>query len=285
VKIKDFNSYSKYYSNDYKTFEKRVAFASPNGNVLEIFDSITNVFETNNISKDVPLIIWDNFSFVSNTINEGFNSFVFNHRALPNISEMTDHFSGKSFIPKSVTDRSLVKKMKFPIIAKHGSHQEEFKTFGKFKKSNTKFESFQEKPIASARFEVLAFNNKPLHIEKKINQFPFDVDISRFNHLAQVKDICEAINSKYEPQFYIISLIEKNNNLFLESITRSSKLSPVQSVKMYEAAYTDYYKSPLPSWYKNKLMNEHVAPYYKKKYYDSLLIKPAGVIDYSKYVK
>jgi hypothetical protein len=285
VKLKDFNSYSRYYSKDEKTFEKRVAFASPNSSILEIFDSINNVFEADYISKDVPLIVWDNFSFVSDRVNEGFNSFVFNHKELPKSSEIIETFLGKSFIPTQVTDRSLVKKMKFPIIAKNVDYHEEFKTFGKFKKSNNKFTSFQEKPIPSARFEILVFNNKPLHIQKKINKLPFDVDLSRFDYLDNVKDICEDINTEYDPQFYILTLIEKNNNLYFESVSRSGNLTPVQSVKMYEAAYSDYYNAPLPVWYKNKLMNEYIVPYYKKKYYDSLLIKPTGVIDYSKYLK
>jgi hypothetical protein len=93
------------------------------------------------------------------------------------------------------------------------------------------------------------------------------------------------INSEYSPQFYIVTLIEKNNNLFFESISRSGQLSPPQSVKMYETAYSEYYSAQLPAWYRTKLVNEHIIPYYKKKYYDSLLIKPTGVIDYSKYIK
>jgi hypothetical protein len=285
VKLKDFNSYSKYFSKDSKTFEKRVAFASKSESVPEIFNSITSVFEADAISKDVPLIIWDDFSFVSNTINEGFNSFVFNHTSLPKNSDLINRFSDKSFIPKQVTDRSLVKKMKFPIIATLGDIQEDFKTYGKYKKSDIKFEKFQENPVASSRFEILAFNNKPLYIQKKVNRLPFDVDLSRFDYLDKVKEVCESINSEYSPQFYIVTLIEKNNNLFFESISRSGQLSPPQSVKMYETAYSEYYSAQLPAWYRTKLVNEHIVPYYKKKYYDALLIKPSGVIDYSKYIK
>lgn len=285
MKLKDFNSYSKYYSKDPKTFEKRVAFASPTGSDLNIFDSVTNVFEVDHIPKEVPLIIWDDFSFKSNTVNEGFNSFVFNHAALPSMSNITTDFLGKSFIPNQVTDRSLVKKMKFPITAKNGDEFEDFKTFSKFKKSTVNFESFQEKPTASARFQILVFNDKPLHIQKKINNLSFDVDMARFDYSDQTNEICKEVNAKYKPQFYILNLLERNNNLFLESITRSCKLTPVQSVKMYEAAYSDYYSAKLPSWYRNKLTADHIVPYYQKKYYDALLIKPTGVIDYSKYIK
>jgi hypothetical protein len=284
VELKNFKSYARHYSKDPKTFEKKVAFASGQQDVLEIFDSITNPLDANLIPTEVPLIVWEDFSFESTDLNEGFNSFVFNHSQLPTYSKIEEALGNTQFFPKKITDRQLVKKMKFPIIANVGDTSEEFKTYGKFKKSNIRFESFTEKPVPTSRFEVLAFGKTPLHIEKKINQLPFDVDTSRFKHLDKVEELCQKLDSEFSPQFYKISLVEKGNSLFFESISRSGKLSPVQSVKMYEAAYADHYRAALPAWYRKSLMENHVIPYYKKRHFDALLIKPTGVIDYSKYL-
>lgn len=285
MELKNFKSYSRNYSKDPKTFEKRVAFASNQVDVIEIFDSINNPLDANTIPREVPLIVWEDFSFASTDLNEGFNSFVWNHSQLPTFSKVEEALGHTQFFPKKITERQLVKKMKFPIIAKVGDHQEEFKTYGKFKKSNLQFESFTEKPVPTSRFEVLAFGKSPLHIEKKINQFPFDVDTSRFKHLAKIEELCQKLDKEFSPQFYKVSLIEKGDSIFLESISREGKLSPVQAVKMYEAAYSDHYRAALPAWYRRSLMENHVIPYYQKKHFDALLIKPTGVIDYSKYLK
>jgi hypothetical protein len=81
-----------------------------------------------------------------------------------------------------------------------------------------------------------------------------------------------------------VALLEANGKLYLDSITRNIQLTPVQSVKLYEAAYQKYYESSLPSWFRKKAFEDHVKPYYIKKYYDSLLFKPTGIIDYKKYL-
>jgi hypothetical protein len=285
MKLKNFKNYSLYYSKDPKNFEKRVALASPIAKNLEMFEVVNTLDEVFQVSKDIPVIPWNDFKFSNSEINESFCSTVYNQKSLPTKNELNSEFKGTQFIPNIVTDRLNIKKMKFPIIAKSDDSEEEFKTYGKFKKSEGSFNSFQEKLIPTSRFEILVSGDSPIHVQKKVNQTPFDIDMNRWKHLGEASEICKKINSKWSPEYYTISLTESDGKLYLESIGRSSTLTPAQGVKLYESAYEDYYSANLPSWIKKKLFTDHVKPYYKQKYYDSLLLKPSGVIDYSKYIE
>lgn len=284
MKLKNFKNYSMYYSKDPRNFEKRIAFASPNVKNLEMFEVVNTVEAVFKVPKDIPVITWNDFKFSNNKLDESFCSTVYNQKTLPTVGELNSEFKDTQFIPNIVTNRLDIKKMKFPIIAKSGDSEEEFKTYGKFKKSEKSFDSFQEKRIPSSRFEILVSGDSPIHVQKKVNQVPFDIDMDRWKHLGEAFEICKKINSKWSPEYYTINLTESGGNLYLESIGRSSTLTPAQGVKLYESAYEEYYSAKLPSWIKKKMFNDHVKPYYKQKYYDSLLLKPSGVIDYSKYI-
>jgi hypothetical protein len=284
MSLKNFKSYSSYYSKDPKNFEKKIALASSKLSNLPMFEVVNTIDSALQIPKDIPVIQWNNFSFSSNKVDESFCSTVYNQSTIPTRSELNSEFNGESFIPNKIVDRSLVKKMKFPIIGYSANGEDEFKTYGKFKKSEKPYNSFQEKRVPSARFEVLASGDSPIHVQKKINKTPFDIDITRWKHLGEASDICKKINDKWSPEYYVISLVESDGKLLLESINRSSDLTPSQGVKLYEDAYEDYYSAKLPSWFKTKMFDDHVKPYYKQKYYDSLLLKPSGVIDYKKYI-
>ncbi len=282
MKLKNFKTYSRFYSKDPKNFEKRIALASTQ-NELPLFENISSFDNALKISKDVPLITWNNFNFSTVDLNENFSSTVYNQKNLPSIKQIHSDFNEESFIQKKVDDRSLVKKMKFPIIGIGKDFEEEFKTYNKFKKSEKFFNLFREKITPSSRFEILATDDSPIHIQKKINTASFDIEMDRWKHLDQVSKICKKINDKYSPEFYLITLIEAGDQLYLESISRDAPLTPSQGVKLYESAYSKYYQSDLPSWFKKKMFEDHVKPYYSKKYYDFLFFKPSGTVDYSKY--
>ena len=284
MKLKNFKNYSIYYSKDPKNFEKKIALASPIAKDLEMFEVVNTIDDVFQVSKDIPVITWNDFKFSDNKIDESFCSTVYNQKSLPSRSELNSEFKGTQFIPNIVTNRSDIRKMKFPIIAKSDDSEEEFKTYGKFKKSEKSFDSFQERRVPTSRFEILVSGESPIHVQKKVNQTPFDIDMDRWKHLGEASEICKKINLKWSPEYYTISLTESNGLLYLESIGRSSTLTPAQGVKLYESAYEDYYSAKLPNWIKKKMFTDHVKPYYKQKYYDSLLLKPSGVIDYSKYI-
>lgn len=281
MKLKNFKSYSDHYSKDPKNFEKRIALASTTGE-SPLFDNFSTVDETLTISKSVPVIIWGNFKF--SNMNESFCSVVYNQQRIPSKGELSSAFKEEDFIPKVVKDRSAIKKMNFPISGVSGEEEEDFKTYGQFKKSEKFFDHFKEKLTPTSRFEVLVADGKPLHAQKRIINTSFDLDLDRWKHLGEAESICKKIDLKYSPEFYVVSLLEANGKLYLDSVTRNISLTPVQSVKLYEAAYQKYYESSLPSWFRKKTFEDHVKPYYIKKYYDSLLFKPTGVIDYKKYL-
>jgi hypothetical protein len=281
MKLKNFKSYSEYYSKDPNNFEKKIALAS-SGSQHPLFENFSTFDDAITATKSVPVIIWGNFRFSS--MNENFCSVVYNQGNIPSKKEISAVFKEEDFVPKVVKDRSLIKKMSFPITGVFGEEEEDFKTYGQFKKSERFFDHFKEKLVPTSKFEVLAVDGKPVHAHKKIINNSFDIDLTRWKHLGEAESICKKIHSKYSPDFYVVSLLEANGQLYLDSITRNIDLTPVQSVRLYEAAYRKYYETDLPYWFRKKVFEDHVKPYYIKKYYDSLLIKPTGTIDYEKYL-
>jgi hypothetical protein len=193
-------------------------------------------------------------------------------------------FSGEKFLPKSTSDRSSVKGMKFPILGIDDLDSQEFKTYNKFKKSEKNFPVFREKIVPVTRFDVIAHKKRPIHLQEKINSLGFDVDLTRFKYLDEVDSLIEKLGKKYDLDFYHVSLLESGGKLYLESIGRSLNLSPAQSIKMYERAYESFYEAQLPVWFKKKIFESYVKPYYKSRYYDAALIKPKNSIDFKKYL-
>lgn len=281
MKLKTFTNYSNAYSKDPANFEKRIGFACPKGSGIDVFEKIKSPFEIKT-SSETPIILWNGFTFSTTTLNENRSTY-FNTSELPSNLSLLNEFKSESFVPKSTTLRHEVKGLKFPIVGIFGEDREDFKTYGKFKKSEKNFSKFQEKIIPTTRFDVLTFKNSPIHLQERINGIGFDVDMSKFEHMDSIKTITDKLGKKYSPEFYQISLLESNGKLYLESITRSSNLSPSQSIKMYETAYENSYASKLPNWFKNSLFEKYIRPYYKARAYDALLIKPKNSIDFKKY--
>jgi hypothetical protein len=282
VKLKKFEDYSKAFSKDPKNFEKKVTFASPKSNSLDVFEKIGSVFDLSKSPHGNPIILWDGFSFEKAALNEGHH--FFNKKGLPSSQEILTRFKDEKFVPRSTSERSKIKELKFPIIGSTSTDSHEFKTYGKFKKSEKEFDRFSEKITPRTRFDVLVFREKPIHVEEKINKLGFDVYLRDFEYISEIEAISEKIKKEYSPDFYRIRLLEANDSLYLESVDCSSELSPSQGLKMYETAYEDAYVSKLPNWFRAALFEKHVAPYYKKRAYDSLLIKPKHSIDFKKYL-
>ena len=284
MKLKNFDSYSRAYSKDPSNFEYRIALASPVLENLVVFKVVRTANEAFSLNGDIPVILWNNFSFSSGEINENFCSQIYNQGNVPSIAKISDDFEEESFIPKRIKDRSLVKKMKFPISGFNNAGKVDFTTYGKFKKSEDKFDFFQEKPTPISRLEVLVSGKSPIHLHKKINGIPFDIDLRSSKKLDEIEEICKKIGEKYSPEFYSMNLLETAKGLVLESLGLDSILTPAQGLKLYETAFENHYQTALPNWMKKKLFDTHVKPYYQKRYYDSLLIKPKGIIDYKKYI-
>jgi len=277
--LKGFNDYMKQRSTDPAVWEKMVVLASPTFE-SDIFISVKNESQLFEYSADLPIVVWGDFNISQSAINE--NKFsIFN---LPRIDLKAILEQEHELGPKYVTDRSQVKKMKFPIIAVDSEGEEEFKTVGKFKKSERAFSKFKSKPVIRTRFNVICHRDEPIHLQEKINGIGFDINLNSFNNHEKITSIVEKLGKMIPLDFYQATIIESDGEYYLESLDNSSELSPSQTLSIYERAYETHYARKIPKAIQTKLFETHVKKYYQKRYYDSLLIKPKNSIDFKKYV-
>ena len=278
--LKKFNDYIKKYSNDEKTFEKQVILADSTGGI-DLFNVITESNVDFTKISEYPVILWNNFKTEVKPVNE---SHIFNINKIPEFSKIEEDFNNALFIPKSTKDRKQVKTLKFPIIGVSNIGTEEFKTYGKFKKSEKAFNKFKQKIVPSAKFEAIIFKDNVIHIQEKINGVSFDSNVNRFKYLKEINEISSKLYEKYNLDFYYVELFESNGKIYLNKLSTNAPLNPSQSIKMYNAAYSSFYNLKLPKWFNTKIFEKYIKPYYKKSYYDSLLMKPKNSIDFKKYL-
>lgn len=277
--LKDFNEYMKQRSLDPKIWEKAVILASPTAG-SELFISVKNESQLSEYSSELPIVVWGEFKISQSAINENrFSIFNLSQIDLDSIREQAVGVG-----PTYVTDRSLVKKMKFPIIAIGPDGEEEFKTIGRFKKSEKNFSKFTSRPVIKTRFNTICNKKEPIHLQEKINGLGFDVDINSFNQYENIAKIVEKVGEIISLDFYQATIAETQDSYYLESLDASSELSPSQSLSLYERAYESHYARKIPSQIKNKLFETHVREYYQRRYYDSLLVKPQNSINFKKYM-
>ena len=161
AKLKKFDDYLVSFSKDPATFEKKIAITS-SSETLGLFEWVKSPFDLDR-GFSTPTIVWDNFDFKKHPLNES-RAFLFNATSFPQTEDLFEALGEAAFVPKAVSDRSLVKKMKFPIVGVDGDSKEDFRTYGKFKKSEKRFSKFRESVIPRTRFDVIAFKDSPLHI-------------------------------------------------------------------------------------------------------------------------
>lgn len=281
MRLKKFLEYTDLHSKDPKTFEKRVIFASPDKYAVTMFEEVDSAESLVNY-PDRPIVLWGGMQLKPTLINENKNH-VFNQRPLPASKQIALDLEGSEFLPKSTKERANVHSLKFPIVGWQGDEPIDFRTYGKYKKSEQQFDRFSEKVTPVTRFDVIIFREEPIHLQERVNQMGFDVDEKRFYRMDQVKKIAKSIHEKYSPDFYQATLIDDSQKLYLESVSTSAKLSPSQLTKMYEKAYESHYETRLPHWFKQQLFEKHIKPYYVSRYLDAALLKPKNAINFKKY--
>lgn len=282
--FKTFNEYTITNSNDIKSYLNRVVVATDENIKYSYFDSISNVFEFNELDTDRPVIMYEKFTFDYSSINES-DIFTYGIYHTPNSDEIYRDLLENEYIPKRVDNILNIKKLRFPIIAKGEKLTSKYKTIGKLKKSENIYSNFIEDIVPKTRFKAIAFKGSPICLQEKINKYNIDCDMLRFKHISNINNICEALYSKYDLDFYSINLIESNRGkIYLEGVEGIQSLNPYQAINVYESAYNDFYQARLPNWVKKKIMLESVAPYFKAKKYDNILIKSKNALDYSKYL-
>ncbi len=282
--FKTFNEYSRTNSNDIREYLNRVVIATDEKIEYQYFDSISNVFEFNQLDTDRPVIMYDKFTFDYSSINES-EVFTYGIHSVPNRDYIYRDLFENDYIPRRVTDIKNIKKIKFPIIAKNDNLTSKYKTIGKLKKSDNIYNNFIEDIIPKTRFKALIFKGDPICLQESINRYDIDCDLKNFKYLENINNISEAVHSKYGLDFYTLNIIESSKGkIYLDKIEGIPSLNPHQAIKVYESAYNDFYQSRLPNWVKQKIVSESVVPYFKKKQYDNMLIKSNYAIDYSKYL-
>jgi len=283
MKFHNFENYAKRFS-DYKvSFLGKIGLASGTRPKHHYFSHIGNEFDL--LDSDVPVIISEDFNFKSSMVNESSRN-RYNSASSPDINSVFSEFMDKSWIPKAVDSIQNVKSLKFPIVATSGHDRDLYKTLGKLRSAEKRYKKFIESPQPKTRFRVIAFRNEPICIEEKINRMPFDVSLNGFKHLNSFSNIAESIYGSYGLDVYNMELIESlDGNIYLNDVNKLLDLNPHQAYTVYNTVYQDYYNSKLPSWVKNRILDEDLSEYYKRKYFDSKLIKSNNSMDYSKYIK
>lgn len=277
MKLKNFENYSKFYSKDPERFEKRIALASK-FEPHPLFEKVSNMDDLSSLDREVPLIMWDNFSFES--MNESSGQYLYNRTFLQDPESIISMMKGEEFMPNSVDSRKLVKSLKFPITGLNKDSSEEYKTYHKFKQSEKTFPVYQEKIIPRGNYEVLTMDGKPIHIVKRVRGIAFDADLHRFKWQGQLDKILSKIKALTESNIFVVHILEKDDRLFLNRVIQEGELTSTQSVKLYERLYESHHATKLPSWFKKHIGEKYLRPHYQKMQYEKLLIKPTGVIDY-----
>lgn len=267
MNLKKFEEYELKFSKDPEKFKGRIGIS------CEGLDLFSNEFGSN------PVIRWGKSDiFEENTASVGRKTY--NRVPLPKLNQVYEDLCENSFIPKIVKDRSLVKKMNFPITAIDEDKSEDFNTYGKYKKSRTFWKSFMEKPKPNLKLNVLAFGNRLLHLEEAVGGFKFDVH-NQFN-AEPIKEILEKVHNQYRPDFYELELHKVGDSYKIVGINSTNELNPLKQVKMYEYAYKDAYSFDLPNWFKTTVRKNYLKPYYESKILEASVVKPKYSIDYKK---
>lgn len=279
--LKKFNEYLVNKSTDPKTFEKKVAFASTDLK-CDLFQVLTEESQFSGEFTSVPIVVWGDFKVTPKLINENRLS-LYNIVELPSVDSIYEKLDGEPFIPKSTSNRLEVAKLKFPIVGVNGSQTAKFSTYNKFKKAEGKYSKFREDPMTSSKFNVIVFKKKPIHIQENINSIGFDVNLDTFKGVDTIKRVVESISKYHSLDLYRLDIIKSDGGFYLKDLNRSGALSPSQKVKIYEAVYENHYSARLPVWFKNRLFENNIKGFYRKSYYDSLLLNPKYSIDFKKF--
>lgn len=282
--IKSFDQYSSQFSSDPSNFLNKIGIATSENFNHSYFKVIQNKFDLMEAAIDFPIIITDTFNETTQVINESLTH-KYNSSALPNQESVLESFKDLGYLPNEVDNIRNVKSLTFPITAIGKNFKDEHKSIGSLRKAERIYSKFRENPVARTRFKVLGFKGNPISVVEWINKFPLDVELTGFQYSKDLENICESINKKFNLDVYNVNIIESiNGKIFVESIDRNLDLNPHESKLLYESIYRDFYKSRLPNWIKNKINEEYTKLYYKRKFYDSALIKSKHTLNYSKYL-
>jgi glutathione synthase/RimK-type ligase-like ATP-grasp enzyme len=195
----------------------------------------------------------------------------------------------KEYLPKTVTDRSKIKSLKFPIIAKPSKGHSglgifKFDTIDECTKeleNNKELDVFSEciKDIDTEyRFvfvkdklflvhERVAIqeNNKTIHTKEPDEKLSFlyvEQDLEKQDY--KIQDLVSDLRKSIQLDFYALDLIlDKNGKYWLLETNSGIGMGANTLSRAYSALYTDFYKKE-PSTLKKELIEEICSEYYKE---------------------
>jgi len=282
--IKSFDQYTSQFSSDPSNFLNRIGIATSENFNHSYFKVIKNRFDLMETAVDFPIIITDTFNETTQIINESLTH-KYNSAGLPTQESLLESFKDLGYLPNEVDSIRNIKSLTFPITAIGKNFKDDYKSVGSLRNAERIYSKFREKPVARTKFKVLGFKGNPISVVEWINKFPLDVDLTGFQYIKELEEICESISKNFNLDVYNVNLVESiKGKILVESIDRKLDLNPHESKLLYESIYQDFYKSRLPNWVKSKINEEHTKKYYQKKFYDSKLIKSKHTLNYSKYI-
>lgn len=283
MKIQTFNDYERRYSKDYSTFSKQVAIASLTKKEHPFFSIVNNKKDIHERYQGYPVILDEGFCIGVQALYES-SVGAYNSNRAPDLIEISRKLSDNPYLPKiSNSIKDIRKGFRFPIIAKSDTKSDSYKTIGKLRSAGINYSTFIENPEAKTRFKILVFKGDPISIVEWINKFPIDVNLNSFEYLKESIQISNLIWENFNLDLCNIEIIESiKGDILMKSVDTNMNLNPLQEKLVYERIYEDYYESKLPNWFKHKIFEDHVLPYYKRRANDVKLIKSKHSMDYSK---
>lgn len=253
MNIRSFNEYEKYTNGKEEDIINKVQILINDDNSYKSpFSKIADMKE----AIDMPVIICNDFKI--SKVNESNNSTIYNSFNFKKGYNYFNKYVGESFMPKTVTNRNNVKRLKFPITATGKGGSNTYNSLYKFKKSETSYSKFQEKIIPKTRYKVLMFNNEAISVHEKINNESFEKDMSKSLGKA-VKNISNKISESHSFDAYYLTIYESTSGKFyLNKLDKCNSLDEKQSYQLYIKIYEHHYGYNIPKWFKNKVRSINV---------------------------
>ena len=253
MNIRSFSEYEKYTNGEESDIVNKVhILIKDENNYKSPFYKIESIDEALNI----PVLICNDFKI--SRLNESDGCTIYNSFNFRKGYNYFKKYVGESFIPKIVTNRNNVKRLKFPIVAtgKHGSNT--YNSLYKFKKSENSYNKFQEKIIPKTRYKVLMFNNDLVSVHENINSQNFERVPSKKLNRA-IKNISNKVSESHKFDAYYLTIYESDSGKFyLNSIDKCNNLDEKQSYQLYIKVYEHHYGYNIPTWFKNKVRSINV---------------------------
>lgn len=210
-------------------------------------------------------------------------------------------FADSDFIPKSVYRIDDIEELELPIIAKPAEGYsaqgiEKFDSYEDARKSDLKFDVWQEAKDIDREFRAFVMDSKIIHISERITNLSNDMSVGKkdadekidlvyidqiideFPHLEQIEKIKEVLAKEVRLEFYAIDIIlDTDGKIWIPEINGAPGIGPSMFYNIYKAwvkmAYGQDLKQPSEDELQRVANNhrEKMKQTYPKEYKNSLM--------------